>query len=165
MKSIEKLEYYFEKEVPLHVARLLPEAQPLWGTMNATKMLDHLNDPFKLCTGVYPFPEGSIMEKADKLKVIALLSDRPLVKNFNNPLIQMLSKSSDLEHEQAKVDLIKGYQLFKEYYKSKGNAYTMPHNVFGYLNYHEWLWFHYKHFSHHFAQFGLIPYIDRFELE
>jgi hypothetical protein len=165
MKSIDKLETYFEKEVPLLIAGIAPETQPLWGTMNATKMLDHLNDPFKLCTGVYPFPEGSILEKAEKLKVISLLSDRPLPKGFDNPLIQLLSKSSDLNHEQAKTNLLEGYQLFKTHYKSKGSDYTRPHNIFGYLNYHEWLWFHYKHFSHHLAQFGVIPYIERFELE
>jgi hypothetical protein len=55
MKSIEKLESYFEHEMPLLIQKLQPETQPLWGTMNATKMLDNLNDPFKLCTGVYPF--------------------------------------------------------------------------------------------------------------
>ncbi|MES2559030.1 MAG: DUF1569 domain-containing protein [Bacteroidota bacterium] len=165
MKSIEKLESYFEQEMPLLIAKLLPETQPLWGTMNATKMLDHLNDPFKLCTGIYPFPEGSILEKAEKFKVISLLSDRPLPKGFNNPLIQLLSKSSDMDHTQAKADLVDGYNLFKEHYASKGEEYTMPHNIFGYLNYHEWLWFHYKHFCHHFAQFNLIPYIERFDLE
>lgn len=165
MKSIEKLESYFEHEVPLHIAKLLPETQPLWGTMTATKMLDHLNDPFKLCTGVYPFPEGSIVEKAEKLKVIGLLSDRPLMKGFDNPLIRMLNKSSNIDHEQAKQDLLEGYKMFKEHYKSKDGDYTRPHNIFGYLNYHEWLWFHYKHFSHHFAQFDLIPYIERFDLE
>lgn len=165
MKSIEKLELYFEQEVPLHIAKLLPETQPLWGTMNATKMLDHLNDPFKLCTGVYPFPEGSIVEKAEKFKVISLLSDRPLPRGFDNPLIQLLSKSSDIDHEQAKKDLQQGYLDFKTHYKSKGDDYTRPHNIFGYLNYHEWLWFHYKHFSHHLAQFAVIPYIERFDLE
>lgn len=165
MKSIATLESYFEHEVPLIIEPLEPGTQPLWGTMNATKMLDHLNDPFKLCTGVYPFPEGSILEKADKFKVITLLSDRALPKGFDNPLIRLLNKSSDLEHEQAKKELLEGYTLFKTYFKNKGELHTMPHNIFGYLNYHEWLWFHYKHFSHHFAQFGLIHYIERFELE
>jgi hypothetical protein len=108
MKSIEKLESYFEHEMPLLIQKLQPETQPLWGTMNATKMLDHLNDPFKLCTGVYPFAEGSILEKAEKFKVITLLSDRALPKGFDNPLIRLLSKSTDLEHEQAKTDLQAG---------------------------------------------------------
>jgi hypothetical protein len=130
MKSIEKLESYFEHEMPLLIQKLQPETQPLWGTMNATKMLDNLNDPFKLCTGVYPFPEGSILEKAEKFKVITLLSDRALPKGFDNPLIRLLSKSTDLEHEQAKTDLQAGYQLFKAYFISKGAAHTMPHNNF-----------------------------------
>jgi hypothetical protein len=130
MKSIEKLESYFEHEMPLLIQKLQPETQPLWGTMNATKMLDNLNDPFKLCTGVYPFPEGSILEKAEKFKVITLLSDRALPKGFDNPLIRLLSKSTDLEHEQAKADLLAGYQLFKAYFISKGAAHTMPHNNF-----------------------------------
>ena len=74
-------------------------------------------------------------------------------------------------HQEPEVDGYSQYEIaFIDenklgFYKSKGDDYTRPHNIFGYLNYHEWLWFHYKHFSHHLAQFGLITYIERFELE
>lgn len=165
MQSITKLEHYFDVTMPLQMAGLPADQLPEWGGMNATQMLDHLNDTVKLSMGVFPVTADMINEKWEKYKTIGLISDRPLGKNINNPIFQLLQKTDIVEHEEAKQNLQKGLQLFKQKFASEGPDFKTIHNVFGYLQYHEWLWFHYKHFSHHFAQFNLIPYIERFELE
>jgi hypothetical protein len=165
MQSIPKLEHYFEVFMPQLIAGLSPDELPEWGSMNATQMLGHLNDSLKLSMGVFPVTEDMINEKWEKYKAIGLTSDRPIAKNFTNPIFNLKPVSEELEHEQARRHLQKGFQEFKQTFALAGPHFTTIHNIFGYLHYHEWLWFHYKHFSHHFAQFKLIPYIDRFELE
>lgn len=165
MQSISKLEHYFEAEMPRLVSGLMPSQMPVWGTMNATQMLDHLNDSLKLSMGVYAVTEEMINEKWEKYKNIGLLSDRPLVKNFTNPIFNLKPHADAVTHEQAKQNLLSGFSVFKQTFAEKGEGHKTIHNMFGYLQYHEWLWFHYKHFSHHLAQFGLIPYIEKFELK
>jgi oxepin-CoA hydrolase/3-oxo-5,6-dehydrosuberyl-CoA semialdehyde dehydrogenase len=165
MQSITKLEHYFEGTMPLIIAKLPAETLPEWGTMNATQMLDHLNDALKLSMGAFPVTDEMIHEKWEKYKAIGLFSERPIAKNFTNPILSLMQKTDAVEHEQAKQNIQKGFVAFKQFYSQQSPGYTTIHNMFGRLNHHEWLWFHYKHFSHHFAQFGLVPYIDRFELE
>lgn len=165
MQSIQKLEHYFDYTVPQLIETLTADKEPDWGVMNAALMLDHLSDALKLSMAEYAIPTESISEKADKFKAITLLSDRAIPKGFNNPILELLQKSTVVELDEAKQNLANNIQLFKELFGKQPSTFTTPHNMFGYLNYHEWIWFHYKHFSHHFAQFGLIPYIDRFELQ
>jgi hypothetical protein len=165
MQSIDKLENYFEQTMPQLIDGLVLDTKPVWGSMNATQMLDHLNDAFNLSIGVHNIGDEMISDKWEKYKGIGLISDRPISKNFTNPIFSLLEKTKEVEHEEAKQNLQKGFQLFKQTFAQKSDDFKTPHNMFGYLNYHEWIWFHYKHHSHHFAQFDLIPYIERFELE
>jgi oxepin-CoA hydrolase/3-oxo-5,6-dehydrosuberyl-CoA semialdehyde dehydrogenase len=164
MKTISQLENWFELDMKTLLETLNSETTPQWGSMNATQMMDHLSDAFKLSMANYAIPADAISEKAEKYKVISLLSDRPLPKGFNNPILQLLFKTSAPEFEQARQALHNQYAAFKLYFESNLGIQT-PHNIFGNLHYHEWLWFHYKHCLHHFAQFGLIPYQERIELE
>lgn len=165
MQSIHKLEQYFETTVPQLVSGLEPQQPPLWGSMNATQMLDHLHDSLRLAMGFFPVTDAMLNEKWEKYKTVGLMSERPIVKNFTNPIFNLKPPAEMVEHEQAKQNLQSGFRLFKQTFAENGETFTTLHNMFGYLNYHEWLWFQYKHFSHHFAQFNLIPYIERFELE
>lgn len=164
MKSITQLENWFEVEMPQILDRLHPETQPDWGRMNATQMLDHLTDAFKLSMAEYELPSDTIHEKSEKYKNIGLLSDRPLPKGFDNPILKMLFKTSEPEFENAIQGLINQYAAFKLFFETNPQSLT-PHNMFGRLKYHEWLVFHYKHAVHHFAQFNLIPYQDKIDLE
>ncbi len=165
MQSISNLENYFEQTVPQLIASFNPTVLPEWGTMNATQMLDHLSDALKLSMGKYKIGEELITEKWEKYKAIGLNSERPLTKNFTNPIFSLLQKIDEVEHEQAKQNLVQNFQAFRILFAKQGSDFKTIHNMFGKLNYHEWLWFHYKHYSHHFAQFGLVAYVDRFEME
>jgi hypothetical protein len=62
--------------------------------------------------------------------------------------------------QAAKQGLLEAIQLFKSHFNAQAER-TQLHNIFGELKYQEWLWFHYKHFTHHFSQFGIIPTVDR----
>ncbi len=164
MKTVEKLEYWFEEELPGLLSKLKPETPPEWGSMNATQMLDHLSEVFNLAMVEYILPVETISEKAGKYKTVGLLSDRPMPKGFNNPILKLLIKTTEPAFDEARTRLTERYYAFKNYFATHPGAET-PHNMFGYLNYHEWLWFHYKHFLHHLAQFGLVPYHEKIELK
>src|SRR6478735_3025229 len=116
MKTITKLEYWFEQELPGLLATLKPETEPEWGSMNATQMLDHLSEVFKLAMVEYILPADTISEKADKYKAVGLLSDRPMPKGFNNPILKLLIKSSEPAFDDAQTRLLERYSAFKNYF-------------------------------------------------
>lgn len=165
MQTVYQLETYFLNEVPKIITQLNFDTPPQWGSMNASQMIDHLSDALKLSMGAYTIPEASISEKWEKYKAITLNSDRPIPKGFDNPILKLLQKTHPVVLDEARVNLTNNFLQFKNVFNDKGADFKTPHNMFGYLTYHEWLWFHYKHFSHHFAQFALIPYIERFSLQ
>jgi hydroxymethylglutaryl-CoA reductase len=137
--------------------------KPLWGSMNATQMLEHMSLAIQASNGILTAP--LTFEKSEKLKRISLLSDRPLPLDFNNPVLAMVPKSEEVfTHEEAKVRLRQNVDLFKNAFEANGPSHTYMHNMFGPLNYQEWVLFHYKHFHHHMAQFALIPYVEKFDL-
>ncbi len=101
------------------------------------------------------------IDKVEKVKKNALLSDRPMQREFKNvalPIDPIPHEYDDLQ--AAKQGLIEAVQAFKKHFNTRKEN-TQLHNIFGALNYQEWLWFHYKHFIHHFSQFGIIPTVDR----
>lgn len=166
MKPITALEQFMYHTVAELTSSFKEEVQPLWGTMNATEMLDHLSLTFRASNGLVTAPLSSEPEKALKLKQIVLLSERPLMKNFDNPVLAMAPRPEKKHtHEQAKESLQENIRLFRKTFEGREDSLTYVHNMFGPLDYHEWLWFHYKHINHHFAQFALVPYTDRFVLQ
>lgn len=113
MQSISKLEHYFETTVPQLVSGLKSDQPPVWGTMNPTQMLDHLSDSLKLSIGLFDVKESMLNEKWEKYKTIGLMSDRPIVKNFTNPIFNLKPPGEKVEHEQAKQNLQHVFRLFK----------------------------------------------------
>jgi hypothetical protein len=166
MKPVNQLETFMYEKVAALMTPFEEHQKPLWGTMNATQMLEHLSIALKASNGLLTAPLTSDLERAAKLKRIALLSDRPLMKDFNNPVLALVPKSDEvITHEAAKERLKENIDLFRKAFQSRDDSHTHIHNMFGPLTYHEWLWFHYKHVHHHFAQFAIIPYVEKFELQ
>jgi hypothetical protein len=97
-----------------------------------------------------------------KTKSLLLLSNRAMPKFFHNPALPkdpIPCKNPSIT--EAVVSLKKALKLFKNHFHSEDSK-TQLHNIFGELNYNEWLLFHYKHFHHHLAQFNLIAYSEKF---
>ncbi len=67
------------------------------------------------------------------------MSDKPLPKLFHNPIlpeIPMPAAGSNLE--ESKKALRESVAFFLDYYKKNPHA-TALHNIYGELNYQEWL--------------------------
>ncbi len=161
MQIQEHLIRFLEDEFQNLLKNVTADTKPIWGTMDAQRMIEHLAMGFKIANGKIKIPESAIDPKATKLKSIFLLSDKPLPKDFQNPIIAAGLQSYEHQSlEIAKQKLIEEIEIFHNFFNLNNDA-TCIHNLFGNLNYHEWLWFEYKHVKHHFMQFGIVPLSDK----
>ena len=134
---------------------LKPDTKPQWGKMTAQHMVEHLITAVQMSNGKVHFDCFNPPEKLPALRRF-LMSDRPLPRNFVNPVIgsdNLPLKYSDLKEAKEILEMeIKDYHKFFE-----SNPEAKPTNVtFGELNKEEWDQFHKKHFTHHFTQFNLL---------
>lgn len=161
MKPTHELEDFLHNTAFVVLKDLSPSTPPLWGLMNAQQMIEHLSLAVEASTGKHNMPLHTEKDKVEKLKAIMLLSDRPMPREFKNPVLPLVPL--DVKHkdmEDAKLALKQSLELFMHHFTNNAEIRYM-HNVFGELNYEEWLWFHYKHFIHHFVQFGLLEFQSR----
>ena len=141
---------------------LPPTATPIWGRMNAQQMIEHLTIAVNVSNGVNEVELITPQNKLEKTKNILLLSDRAMPKLFHNPALPVDPIPCKNENIKTAIESLNtALILFKNQFHREPKK-TQLHNIFGELNYNEWLWFHYKHFHHHFAQFQLIPYVENF---
>lgn len=147
------LEHYFTFTLATDMERINDTA-PLWGKMNVQQMLEHVCLPFLMATGKLPVTLSTPEEKVPVLKRI-LMSDKPLPRLFHNPLLPVEPVPAAGAHlQESKKALAETVQFFLEHFKNNPNA-TSVHNIYGPLNYHEWLVMNFKHIQHHFEQFGV----------
>lgn len=161
MKTIQELETFLATDFLAWLDVLTENHTALWGRMDAQQMVEHLTIAVNVSNGTQTVDLVTAADKIDKLKNIALLSDRPMQREFKNvalPLDPMPYVYEDLR--AAKLALKLSVLLFKQHFENNTDKKQL-HNIFGELTYHEWLWFHYKHLIHHFSQFGVIPTVER----
>ena len=129
--------------------RLKSDTSPKWGRMTAQHMVEHLIDAVKMSDGKYIVTCYSHPDRLPTLKKI-LMSDRPLPRNFINPLLAS-DELPELEFnslETAKKKFSEELDEFYVYYEKNPDSIS-TNAIFGDLN-------HQKHFTHHFYQFGLL---------
>src|SRR4051812_48187521 len=150
------LEEFFKMKVPQIIDDIKGDEIPEWGIMTPHHMLEHLTLPLNFAIGTFKVPLFVPEEKIPRQREF-LFSVYGLPKNFKAPFlpaegtVPLMTKSL----EDAKIFLKQTVQRFFETIDSPAFT-TENHPVFGPLVRHEWLIFQYKHFSHHFMQFGLI---------
>lgn len=139
-----------------HLTNLLPETRPLWGKMTLQHMIEHLILAVRSSNGKLKIECFNPPDKLPALKRF-LMSERPLPKNFMNPVIG--EELLPLEYKDLKSAIIALKSEIEDYYKffktNPGAVTTNP--TFGDLNKNEWEQFHKKHFTHHLEQFGAKP--------
>lgn len=133
--------------------KLEPGTIPLWGKMNAQQMVEHLVDQVEYTNGkkipYCDFPP----DEAERAKREMFLTNPDIPKNlFLSHLPEHFAYSS---LETAIEQFILALDAFDEYFKTPGA--TAIHGAYGPMDYKEWIFWHNKHFTHHFKQFGLIP--------
>lgn len=130
--------------------------------MDAQRMVEHLSLVVQVANGKIDLPDSVIHEQAERFKKIGLMTDRPIQRGVQNPILAAgLQPYVHASISISKQQLLEELRLMQAYFSTHGPAATRPHNIFGHLDEYEWLWFHYKHVMHHFMQFGVVPLAER----
>jgi oxepin-CoA hydrolase/3-oxo-5,6-dehydrosuberyl-CoA semialdehyde dehydrogenase len=134
---------------------LKEETKPLFGKMTAQHMVEHLIITMKLSIGKIKYPEFSPSERALNAKQILLFSDLEMPMGMTPPNdTGILNPLKYPNLEKSNEALINAWNEYLSYFENNKEE-KHVHPRFGYLDYDEWNRFHFKHFMHHFKQFGI----------
>ncbi len=135
---------------------LKPETTPLWGTLVAQQMIEHMSDTMMISIGVINVRVYTEFDKVEKIKQLFIDSDMPLRKNFKAPVFRGDGITFRNNNLQVAIEELSNYvEKFISYYIANEDA-KHNHPVFGLFAKKDWEQFHGKHFTHHFSQFGLV---------
>lgn len=135
-------------------SKLTSETKPLWGSMNAQRMIEHLSDSLRMASGKEIFDLVTPDDKLDRMLAF-LDSDKPMAKNIE---VNFAGKDVTLRNEELELaidELVDEWLYFEGIFEEQPTLRTI-HPYYGSLSYNEWLKVHKKHLTHHFQQFGLI---------
>ena len=136
-----------------HFDQLTAETKPLWGTMNAQAMVEHLTDSIKMAYGKISFPIQVPEEKIEKMQAF-LMSDKPFPQEFKASFVPEVIELRHEEIELAVDEFVLEWIDYEEFYAANPKA-TNPHPYYGNLDYVMWEQTHAKHITHHLTQFGI----------
>jgi len=146
---------FFENQIYKYLDLLTEKTIAVWGLMKSQHMVEHLIGTLLLSQGEFKVPAAIPKEKQGRARAF-LLSDQPLTRNISFPNSNGSLKPLMFDNiKMAKHELIKTVKTTMDYFESNPNA-QADHPYGGSLGFNEWMVFHYKHFVHHFKQFGLI---------
>ena len=150
------LEDFFSIRISQVIDTVKGDEVAQWGLMNVQQMLEHLLFPLNFAITVNPIILVTPEDKLERQREF-LVSEFGMPKNFKTPFLP-----KDKTVPLIKQDLQESKKLLKETIVQFLNVInasdftTKLHPVFGQLDKQGWLTFQYKHFSHHFMQFGLL---------
>lgn len=141
------------KDINARLDKLKPDTPALWGSMNVTQMLAHMNDAFRLAMGMKEARNTSnfFTNKIMFPVAVYVLPFWPKGSATAPELIQgqLGTPARDFYTELEFVK--KMMDVFNEREDGK----LKPHPMFGQLNKKQWRDLLVKHFNHHLRQFGV----------
>ena len=137
------------KELQQRLVQLAPERVPLWGRMNAPKMVAHLSDALKMALGELPVAprKGPLRLPVLKQLVIFVL---PWPKGA--PTAPELLARAPTAWTGEVVTLS---ALIERFATRQAVETWPPHPAFGSMTGRAWGALVYRHCDHHFRQFGI----------
>jgi len=136
-----------------HLQQIEGDTKPLWGTMTAQRMIEHLTDGLLSGIGVIEMTCPYEGEKLERSRAF-LLSDNPMPREFKAHFVNDDAPLKNEDFDLAADAFVDAWLAMEEYGESNPDAVHI-HPVFGPLNQAEWRWMHCKHITHHFTQFGV----------
>ena len=136
------------------LSKIESTTQPVWGSMSAQRMVEHLSDALRMSTAK---EEHALLVAEDRIEKMQLflLSDKGMAKNIEVPFAGKDVALRNTEIELAIDELTEEWVDFEEFFEGDATKTTL-HPYYGQLNFDLWKRLHSKHFTHHFEQFGLI---------
>ena len=134
------------------INKLNHQTQAIWGKMNVSQMLAHLNVTYEMAfENIHPKPNfvlGIILKLFVKNMVV---NEGPYKKSSQTAPAFLITDARDFEKEKARLIayLTKTQELGASYFDNKESL------SFGKLNSAQWNNMFYKHLNHHLSQFGV----------
>ena len=139
------------------ISKLDQNTKPLWGTMGAQQMVEHLEYTYRIASGeIQDFDITTSDKILDKVHATLYNYDK-MPREYEFPLNDK-SEITKLKHENlaiAKEKMFDARQEYLDFFKENPDA-ELKNTVFGMMDRYEWYLLERKHLNHHFEQFGLI---------
>lgn len=132
------------------VNKLTPGSQPLWGKMNVSQMLAHLQPVMQVAFGQLRLKGGLMGLLFGKMAKKQLLLDKPFKKGL--PTMKEF-KVQEKDFEIEKNTVLSYIDRFIT--EGPGVIINKKHPFFGKLTLEEWDALQWKHLDHHLRQFGV----------
>lgn len=137
--------------IMLRIHKLQAGSRALWGKMTAAQMLAHMSAALNVITADAPPPRmlaGKLFGWLLKPKAY----DASAMKK-NMPTVPSFLVTDEKDFEKEKQNVLHQLKLLKE--KGQAGVHNIAHPFFGKLTGLQWGKGTWKHFNHHFEQFGI----------
>ncbi len=152
MEEVHPYTRYIQEESPSILKNLKSDQKPGFGVMTPQHMVEHLIKTVKFSMKTYGEIPEKPNESQEKFKKF-IFSDAEFRQS--DPAKAKLDDLKFANLEEAITAFPEAIQKFYSFFEE--NPEVQPYNeFFGALTKEEIERFHYKHFRHHFKQFGLI---------
>jgi hypothetical protein len=138
-----------KQEIIDRIHQLSPNTKQVWGKMNVSQMLAHVQMPIRIAFGTHQ-PKGSfLLRLIGPLFKSKLWDEKPYKQSLpTDPTFVMIDIEKDFEKEKAVlIDLVNNF--------NETSIQGDQHPVFGKLSKHNWSKATWKHLDHHLKQFGV----------
>jgi hypothetical protein len=135
------------------LGNLKSDQLPLWGSMSAQRMVEHLTDTILIASGKNP---QALLVPEDRIEKMQawLETDKPMAKNIE---VAFAPKKWTLRNEEIDLaidEFTDAWLSFEEIYENNP-GHKEVHAYYGPLDYRQWMLLHTKHLKHHFEQFEI----------
>lgn len=147
----------FEKDISQkmidRINKLSVTSQPVWGKMEVSQMLAHLNVQYEIVYESENFPKPNFLMKFILKTFIKpkVVGPKPFPKNTKTAPYFIITSKKDFDKEKER--------LIKYIVITQANGVdvllTRETKSFGKLSVEEWNTLFYKHLDHHLTQFGV----------
>ena len=136
-------------EIIVRINKLTPESKALWGKMNVSQMLAHLQVPIGVADGTQKLKRTLFGKIVGPMVKQTLYNDKPFKRNLpTDPSFVMVKSEKDFETEKQKLlSVVSNF--------SEAAIVNETHTFFGKLTKEQWSKGTWKHLDHHLQQFGV----------
>lgn len=138
-----------KQDIIVRINKLTPQSKPLWGKMNVSQMLAHLQVPIGVADGTQKLKRTFFGRLVGPMVKQILYNDKPFKRHLpTDPSFVMINNEKDFETEKQKLlAMINSF--------SEAGIVNETHTFFGKLTKEQWSKGTWKHLDHHLQQFGV----------
>lgn len=151
---------FFENDMRRYMDALTEEHKAKFGLMGPQHMVEHLIWALQSANGTLDLPIATPEDRIPRFMAF-LDTEYAIMPNFKNPLMEK-ETTEPLVHEnldQAKAVFWTEWDKYQDFYSKNPDTKT-KNPVYGWCGKEDWDKLHFKHFLHHFDQFGIANTAD-----